>query len=493
MKRFSLSALVIGLALASSATAMAAPPGGRKAKPKKAPVTAPATATETSDSKDATTKDGKPAKADKASKPRADKDKASAETIAASTTNEPVSTTTTTSAPVSFTQPDQQQPAPDPTPSGGGSAPSTAPAPGDSSGQAPTPAVTIGTSPSTPGTDTPATAPTEPEKKPKARPFAGSALAVYNSMTTGTVFRGQQQDYNPTVETALWLLPRYAINDAFQVRGRVIASYEYTNSDTTRYRNEPTLSDTTLQLFYRKIPKFAGIQPNIAFNVGLPTSKASRARTLLFSPGATLQLARPFDHVLGGEMLILGSLIYSHPVYQSRNPEVVDARPANAFQCVGGNGCTDLLSGTMNPSDTLSYVLLISQEWGKWNPAIMYLGASQWVYKPKEVANPVDGTPVQAPNGFEPTSVRQTHYLSAWVDYNFNSWFTGEIGYWNAISALGENGQRANVIFDRYQDTRVYLGASVQLDNLVKELQGGNEGEAGIVRAKNHKVPMWTF
>ena len=312
-------------------------------------------------------------------------------------------------------------------------------------------------------------------------------------MTTGTLFRGQQQYDNPTVESALWMLPRYAINDAFQIRARAILTYEYTNSDSTRYRNEPVLSDTTVQLYYRKLPKVFEFQPLLAANVGLPTSKASRARTTIFAPGATLQMSRGFEHFLKGELLILTALTYSHPIYSSRNPTVADDRPANSFQCLGGTNCSDLLTGTMNPSDTLSYLVLLSPEWGKWNPAIMYLGASQWVYQPKPVQNPVDGTPVTAAPGFEPTSVRQTHYLSAWLDYNINAWLTAEVGYWNSITAIGGNGERANLIFDRYQDTRVYIGGSIQLDNLVKELQGGAEGEAGIVRAKNQKTPMFTF
>jgi len=432
MKRSScLSALVLGLSLTSASLALAAPPAADKAPAKKVALAQPA---------------------------------------------------------------DQTQPS-DPTPSNTTPPTSAAPGAGDSTTAPQQPAVSVGTVPGTnaPGSDTPQTAAPEQAKKPKPRPFAGSNIFFQNSMTTGTVFRGQQQDYNPTVESSLWLLPRYAINDAFQLRARAIVAYEYTNSDGTRYQNEPTISDTTFQLFYRKLPKLLGFQPAVALNAGLPTSKASRARTLVFNPGATVQLARGFEHVLGGELLVLLSSAYSHPVYTSRNPEVVDPRPANSFQCVGGNGCSDLLSGTMNPSDTLSYTLLLSQEWGKWNPTVMYLGASQWVYSPTPARNPVDGTPVQSPNGFEPTSVRQTHYVSAWLDYNFNSWFTGEVGYWNSISALGGNGQRANLVFDRYQDTRVYLGASIQIDNLVKELQGGDQGEAGVVRAKNTKTPMWTF
>lgn len=313
-------------------------------------------------------------------------------------------------------------------------------------------------------------------------------------MTTGTVFRGQTQDYNPTVESNLWLLPRYAINDAWQLRARAIISYEYTNSDATTYRNEPLLSDTTLQLFYRKVPKLPlGIQPSLALNMGIPTSKISRARTQVVAPGVTLQLVRPFEHLLGGEGALLSSVVYTHPFYQSRTAEVLDPRPAGSFQCMGGNGCQDLLTGTMNPSDTLSYSLLFEMQWGKWNPAVYYLGATQWAYTPKEVLNPVDGTPVASPAGFGPTSVRQTHYFSAWLDYNFNSWFTGEVGFWNATSALNGAGGLANPIFNRYGDTRVYIGASFQLDNLVKALQGGSEGEAGVVRAKNQKQPMWTF
>lgn len=377
------------------------------------------------------------------------------------------------------------------TPGEGAPAPPTEVAPTESPAPRPAPALEAGGGP-VPAADTHGSALPAEAKKPRSRPFAGSALYNQNSVTTGTIFRGQQLDYNPTVESLLYLLPRYALSDAWQIRARAILSYEYTNSDSSNYRNEPLLSDTTLQLFYRKIPKVLGFQPAVAANLALPTSKLSRGRTLLFSPGATLQISQAWEHVLGGELAILASTAYSHPVYRSRNPEVVDRRPP-AFSCFGGNNCQDLISGTMNPSDILSYSAIVEMEWGKWAPAIMYLGASQWTYTPKEVSNPVDGTPVQSAPGFEPTAVRQTHYVSAWLDYNFNSWFTGEVGFWNSASAIDNRGQRSAVLFDRYQDTRVYFGASIQLDNLVRTLQGDDDGEAGVVRAKSDKQPMFTF
>lgn len=376
------------------------------------------------------------------------------------------------------------------------SGPSAAPAPADGSSTPSQPAVSVGTGTTTaPTADKPAESEPTPAAKPKPRPFAGTSLFFQNNMTTGTVFRGQTQDYNPTVESSFWFLPRYAINEAFQLRARMIMSYEWTNSDSTTYRNEPTLSDTTLQLFYRKIPTLpGGIQAAVALNAGLPTSKLSRSRTMVFTPGATAQFVKPLPPVLGSDGgMILASAIYSHPLYSSRNPEVVDPRPPGAFQCVGGSGCSDLLSGTMNPSDTLSWALLVEMEWGHFAPALYYLGGHQWVYSPREVLNPVDGTPVGRPEGDTPTSVRQTHYFSAWVDYNINSWMTAEVGYFHSTNAITGGGQRANPIFNPYGDSRVYLGASFQLDNLVKAVQGGDHGEAGVVRAKNTKQPMWTF
>jgi hypothetical protein len=388
---------------------------------------------------------------------------------------------------------------------GSGTGTSTTPTTGTADGQqtgessTPQPAVSVGTSTTAPATDTPATAAPDPAKKPKVRPFAGTQVFNQNSMTTSTVFRGQQQDPNPTVDSSLWLLPRYTINESFQLRGRLIVSYEYTNSDTTTYRNEPMLSDTTLSLFYRKIPEIPGIgvKPAIAANIALPTSKLSRARTLYFSPGASLQLSKSIEHVAGGELMFLSSAIYSHPIYSQRQPGVIDERDIQTLRCGAGGACGDLLTGTLNPSDSFAYTFLVVGEWGKFSPALYYLGASQWAYTPKDIneSDIVAGgnnTPVTSGQPQGPTSVRQTHYFSAWLDYNFNPWLTGEVGYWNSRSALTEAGTRGNIIWDRYQDTRVYLGVNINIDNLMKMLEGG-ETDAGIVRAQNTRQPIFRF
>lgn len=327
---------------------------------------------------------------------------------------------------------------------------------------------------------------------PKARPFAGSQIFAQTSMSTATVFKGQQQSSNPTIDTALFLQPRYALSEAFQLRGRLVFNYELTNSDTTTTRNEPRFSDTALQLFYRKIPEIlGGIKPMVALNLGIPTSPESRARTMVVAPGATLQLTKAVEHVLGGELTFLASTTYTHPLYQSVTPSRRDSAPY-AFSCAGGTTCQDQVSGSFNPSDSLSYSLLVAGEWGKWSPALFYLGASQWAYQGKTPTNPVDGTPVESAQGFEPTNVRQSSYFSAWLDYNANSWLTAEVGYSLFRSVLDSDGTYGNPFFARYQDMRVYLGANFNIDNLVKQLQGG-AADGGVIRAKSANPRMATF
>jgi hypothetical protein len=379
--------------------------------------------------------------------------------------------------------------APEPAPAPD-AAPAPAPAPAPAEVEAPQPAITIGGSTST--SDKPSESPAEPTAKKKPRPWANSSIYSVVSMTTPTIFKGQQQYNDPTVDSSIWFLPRYSINDAWQVRGRLIFNYEFTNSDTTVTNNEPRFSDTSLQLVYKKIPAVAGIKPQVFVQAAAPTSPESRARTLIFSPGAGFILSRSFEHIPGdGELDLVANMAYSHPIYQGTNPTVRGTRPY-ALQCAGGTTCSDVLSGSMNPSDIIIYAGTISATWGKFTPALFYLGSSQWVYHPADAQVPIAGgqtVSASAPADFSRSSVRQTSYFSAWLDYEVNSWLTPEIGYSLSRTILTEDAQYGNPFWDRYQDTRVFLGANVNVDALIDKMAGGATDQSGILRAKN-KTPV---
>ena len=386
----------------------------------------------------------------------------------------------------------------DPTPAGGGTDPTAAPATPDPASETPATAepdpnasITIGSASGAPGVDAPNSSNAEPAKPAKARRWAGTQIFATTSMTTATLDKSQLQDYNPTVDSSIFLTPRFAFNDAFQLRGRIVFSYEYTNSDTTSTRNEARFSDTLLQLFYRKIPLLpGGIRPAVALNLGLPTSPESRARTMVVAPGASVQLSKTIEHIPGNgslDFLAIGG--YSHPFYRSTTPELRTPLPYRP-QCIGGATCDQQLGGVFNMSDSIGYTALVSATWGKWSPAVFFRGSSQWAYTGSE--RQFNGRPVTSPEGFGPTSVRQSSYFAGWVDYEANSWLTAELGYsLERASLLNGDGTRGNPLWDKYQDQRVYIGANFNIDNIMKQLEGGPT-EAGIVRAQNKK-PIGQF
>jgi hypothetical protein len=215
---------------------------------------------------------------------------------------------------------------------------------------------------------------------------------------------------------------------------------------------------------------------------------------MIFSPGVGAVLAKTFEHIGNGDIKLASTVIYSHPIYQSTNPEVRGSFPY-AMACAGGGNCQDLLSGTMNPSDIVSYSLAASGTWGKWVPTLFYLGSSQWVYHPNDDAQVDLGNgqkvDVGEPAGFSRTSVRQTSYFSASVAYNVNPWLSPEIGYsLYRASVVNESGSYGNPLFDRNQDMRVYIGASVYIDELAQQLQGGRAEQKSGVRADSGRKPI---
>jgi hypothetical protein len=359
------------------------------------------------------------------------------------------------------------------------------PAPSPAPVAEPTPGVvTIGGTTTGPtGSDAPTNDDKKKEAKKEERRWGGSAIVGYTAMSTSTIFRGQTQYADPTVDSSLWLMPRYNINDAWQLRGRIIFNYEWTNSDTTVTKNEPRFSDTTLQLVYKKLPEIATIKPVVGVQVGLPTSPESRAKTMLFAPGALVGLAKSFEHIGPGEIDVSLGGIYSHPVYQSTNAEVRGERPY-PIQCAGGGDCSDLLTGTMNASDVIAYTASVGYKIGKVTPSIFYLGSSQWVYHPKDdpvtipggqsvsVADTCTGVPDGTPGCQGRSNVRQAGYLAASVDYDVVPWLTAEVGYSIYRNFLTEDGKYGNPFFDRYQDMRVFIGATMDPDEFIQALQG---------------------
>jgi len=325
-------------------------------------------------------------------------------------------------------------------------------------------------------------------KEPEKLRWADTQYFQQLGVTPNVVSPGSTQSPDPVVDTFLLFSPRFAINKDWQLRARITANYELTdnvNSSTTRKR-EFRFGDITTSIFYRGIPTVAGIKPLVGLNLGLPVSVESQARTMIVSPSLTLSLVKPIEHFLGGDLTLILTTSFAHPFYKYTTAGLENPAPYER-QCASAadSSCGLQASGAANAANILSFLAVVSQEWGKWNPALAFLSSSQWVYNFKDVAG------VQRLG--DATSVRQTFYLAAWLDYNFNSWFTGEVGYQIFRNVLNGDGTYGNPLYDAYAgDMRVYLGINIGIDKLYQAISGTSEG-GGVVRAKNDKKPLMTF
>lgn len=327
-----------------------------------------------------------------------------------------------------------------------------------------------------------------PPKRPKEKLFADTQVFLQTTAGPTIVAPGLRQTQNPTVDSSMFLQPRMRVSDAFQLRGRLVISREWTDNDIQTRRNETRLSDTTLQLFYRKIPMVLGVKPMVAAQVMLPTSIESQSRTMLATPGLLLQLVKPIEHFLGGDALIIANTTYSHPLYR-QTTQVIDGERPYRVQCFSDNSCDNQLNGVANPSDILNWSVIALAEWGDWSPALFFLMSHQFPYQFRDLE--YEGRAVD--RVADRPGVRNSTFFMTWLDYHANAWLTAEIGYMMSRPLLDADGTYGNPFFSRYQDMRGYIGFNFAIDRMIDAFSG-QAGDGGVVRAHNtQRRPVMAF
>jgi hypothetical protein len=326
-------------------------------------------------------------------------------------------------------------------------------------------------------------------KKPKEQlRWAGTQYFQQLGVSPEAFAPGLVQTYAPVVDTFFLFQPRFSLTKDWQLRARIVGSYEFTdnaNSSTTRSRTFQ-FGDVTPSLVFRGIPKFAGFKLLAAAGAALPSSPQSQARTMIVNPFASLTLDRVFKKAAGGDLEIALAASYYHPFYQYTTAGLT-SDPQYQPQCFGASdtGCGLQVSGAANVENALSFLLTVSQTWGKWNPGGFFLLSNSWAYQFSQLPG------VQPePNGN--TNFRQSSYLNVFLDYNANDWFTAEIGYQMQRTILDGESKIGNPFFDPYQDMRVYLGFNIGLDSLYEAVQG-KKAEAGILRTKSERRPYGVY
>src|SRR5580765_3500031 len=221
------------------------------------------------------------------------------------------------------------------------------------------------------------------EKKPTEQlRWAGTQYFQQFGVSPDVFAPGLVQTYAPVADTFMLFQPRFSITKDWQLRARITASVEFTdnaNSSTTASRTI-VFGDVTPSVVFRGIPTFGGgFKVLVGAGLGLPTSPTSQARTLVVNPFANVVLDRKFEKAAGGELELTLSTTFSHPLYRYTTAGL-DSDPMYQPQCFGAGdvGCGLQSSGAANVENSLSFLLSVSQTWGKFNPGAFFLLSNQW-------------------------------------------------------------------------------------------------------------------
>lgn len=128
-------------------------------------------------------------------------------------------------------------------------------------------------------------------------PFRGTLVEYRNTVSTRTFRKNADLTYNPYYAMELHAVPAYAFGPRVRLEFDLLIKREFTRSDTTTKQGELLLADAFLKtilpkLFTIPVLKIGG---DLSFRFVVPTSKESKARTLLLGVRSGLLLNRRFN------------------------------------------------------------------------------------------------------------------------------------------------------------------------------------------------------
>jgi len=190
-------------------------------------------------------------------------------------------------------------------------------------------------------------------------PFRGSRVSFSTVATAVSAQRDIELTYNPYLALNLDIAPRWWFGDTFYARGAFSLARELTEADENTYAGEFEPSDTTLGVGAYRLLTIPGAEIGIslAADVVLPSSKASRARTMNAAYVQALRLDRYFEFFSGL------SLAYTVRVTEYDHDYTTGASQEPRISTCGGVGATCdpfLNTGVRNPQTQLTHLVSVS-------------------------------------------------------------------------------------------------------------------------------------
>ena len=132
-------------------------------------------------------------------------------------------------------------------------------------------------------------------------PWTGSTISLRTATSAISTSEAAELSFNPYTEMSLTLAPRWRFTDIWSASAQMSFSRELTNSDWTTRQNETLVGDLSLRGAASNFVTIPGAEIGVSADLALqlPTSKVSRARTLVMGIGPGISLSRSVDVLAG--------------------------------------------------------------------------------------------------------------------------------------------------------------------------------------------------
>jgi len=320
-------------------------------------------------------------------------------------------------------------------------------------------------------------------------PLRGSTFIFDQSATTQTLDLGLEspQSYVPFYGWWVSLRPRWWLNDELRVQARLDYYKEFTNAESTTYRDEDVFGDVWTDLVYQRPLAPDGPLRHTKVLLGLraqwPTSKTSQGNGVYVTTGATAGVQQKIP-IHGDSAPVLDSarvglsFTYWHPFTSATTPTDYGTFGYTRQDLDEHSFVSDQVSGQTLASHTLWAALELGlQVTPKLGVSFFAILVNQWHYPPANAAVAATTGPVQV-SRINDQQFTQLEWLLLAADYELYDELSVGLGYYNLANAIASDGTirgpfaggEDNLFWS--PDARIFVDVTVNLDKVFEDATG---------------------
>jgi hypothetical protein len=297
--------------------------------------------------------------------------------------------------------------------------------------------------------------------------WRGTSVNYSHNLGVMTLVPAAEPFYNPTWSHRLGLFPEWHFGNQVTLRGRLFLSQEFTDSDSTRYRNEVEFSDVWLDSIWSGFTeKNSRIHLGADLRLTFPTSKTSQAQSRILTIGPSLNLSRRFNVLSGLTLIYSARFTYRlnrFATRQNQGPTISACGDSRALECI------DFINtGVRNPQfDVLHGPIISVAPHSKVDVSASFLMQRAWL--PALAPAPVELAGSTQLNIGTDIATRDLMIFSLSVSYQAFKAVGFSLGAWTFSNQLGDNGRYQFPLFNR--NTTLYLDATFDLEGAVSSFR----------------------